>query len=195
METINAVSKTVSNTLASTNVKETIGERMLPERLLILFRLQFTFFPISSGQAVIYESVNLVAKWGLEDLVGVALTKTHKMVSGNNSNVRFMGLCCLETLMSMRSSKADIASEAAETMVAECLKSDDSCIRNKALEVMQLLANANNVKAICDNLIINLRQSPSCGQEQRRTLIAKTLQLLDKFGSVSLDWTVFVLVR
>ena len=149
----------------------------------------------SSGQAVIYESVNLVAKWGLEDLVGVALTKTHKMVSGNNSNVRFMGLCCLEKLMSMRSSKADIASEAADTMVAECLKSDDSCIRNKALEVMQLLANANNVKAICDNMITNLRQSPSCGQEQRRTLIAKTLQLLDKFGSVSLDWTVFVLVR
>lgn len=159
----------------------------------------------SPGQAVIYESVNLVAKWNLEDLTGLALTKTHKMVSGNNSNVRYMGLCCLEKLLSMnsscRSSQGDddttSSHEAAEHMVAECLKSNDSCIRNKALEVLQLLANSNNVKDICDKMITSLRQQQqsSCGQEQRKTLIAKTLQLLDKFGSVSLDWTVFVLVR
>ena len=83
----------------------------------------------------------------------------------------------------------------ADRLVSDCLRSEDSAVRSKALEVLQLLANESNVKDICDNLVKSLRSDGTSSQEQKRALIGKTLGLLDKFDSAPLDWKVFVLVR
>ena len=94
------VQKVIETTIASTSVKETIGQYNCNHKSIIYKSHRF-FLLFVLGQSVIYEAVRLITAWGISELVDPAVARIQKMVSNNsdNNNVRYTALCCIEKLM------------------------------------------------------------------------------------------------
>ena len=166
-EHLDQLNNVVLSTLTSTNSKETIG------------------------QAVIYEAIRLMAGVRLESLHNKAMTQACKFMKSSNNNVKYIGLCSLEKLLEL----SPVLSEDEERLVTELLSSNDAVVRNKALSLLHILTNEQNVRALSDKLVQSLRSEQELTDHQRQNIIDKTLGIVDKFCHFSLDWHVFILVR
>ncbi|MBA0828732.1 hypothetical protein Goarm_013372, partial [Gossypium armourianum] len=106
----------------------------------------------------------------------LAINILGKFLSNRDNNIRYVALNML-----MRATTLDAqAVQRHRATILDCVKDSDASIRKRALELLYLLVNENNVKPLIKELIEYLEVSD---QEFKGDLTAKICSLVEKFSS------------
>ncbi|KAA3482951.1 AP-1 complex subunit gamma-2 [Gossypium australe] len=131
----------------------------------------------NAGNAILYECVETIMS--IEDDGGLrvlAINILGKFLSNHDNNIRYVALNML-----MRATTLDAqAVQRHRATILDCVKDSDASIRKRALELLYLLVNENNVKPLIKELIEYLEVSD---QEFKGDLTAKICSLVEKFSS------------
>ncbi|MBA0765978.1 hypothetical protein Gotri_015073 [Gossypium trilobum] len=131
----------------------------------------------NAGNAILYECVETIMS--IEDDGGLrvlAINILGKFLSNRDNNIRYVALNML-----MRATTLDAqAVQRHRATILDCVKDSDASIRKRALELLYLLVNENNVKPLIKELIEYLEVSD---QEFKGDLTAKICSLVEKFSS------------
>ncbi|MBA0731720.1 hypothetical protein Golax_023008 [Gossypium laxum] len=131
----------------------------------------------NAGNAILYECVETIMS--IEDDGGLrvlAINILGKFLSNRDNNIRYVALNML-----MRATTLDAqAVQRHRATILDCVKDSDASIRERALELLYLLVNENNVKPLIKELIEYLEVSD---QEFKGDLTAKICSLVEKFSS------------
>ena len=150
------------------------------------------------GQAVIYQCIVVISAMNRrESDVDRSAKAAHyvcKFLQSKNNNCKYMALSGFEVLL-RRSSRAPQLTAAQEETILDCLKHPDETVRRKTLALLWSLANESNVKTVCKKLTEHVRDARD--PVQREDLIAKTVDLADRFGAAAAktDWYVSSLLK
>ncbi|XP_012479419.1 AP-1 complex subunit gamma-2 [Gossypium raimondii] len=130
----------------------------------------------NAGNAILYECVETIMS--IEDDGGLrvlAINILGKFLSNRDNNIRYVALNML-----MRATTLDAqAVQRHRATILDCVKDSDASIRKRALELLYLLVNENNVKPLIKELIEYLEVSD---QEFKGDLTAKICSLVEKFS-------------
>ncbi|TYJ43483.1 hypothetical protein E1A91_A03G156300v1 [Gossypium mustelinum] len=131
----------------------------------------------NAGNAILYECVETIMS--IEDDGGLrvlAINILGKFLSNRDNNIRYVALNML-----MRATTLDAqAVQRHRATILDCVKDSDASIRKRALDLLYLLVNDNNVKHLIKELIEYLEVSD---QEFKGDLTAKICSLVEKFSS------------
>ncbi|XP_017633782.1 AP-1 complex subunit gamma-2-like isoform X1 [Gossypium arboreum] len=131
----------------------------------------------NAGNAILYECVETIMS--IEDDGGLrvlAINILGKFLSNRDNNIRYVALNML-----MRATTLDAqAVQRHRATILDCVKDSDASIRKRALDLLYLLVNDNNVKPLIKELIEYLEVSD---QEFKGDLTAKICSLVEKFSS------------
>ncbi|KAK7386893.1 hypothetical protein VNO78_27252 [Psophocarpus tetragonolobus] len=128
------------------------------------------------GNAILYECVQTIMS--IEDNGGLrvlAINVLGRFLSHRDNNIRYVGLNML-----MKAVTADAqAVQRHRAIILECLKDSDASIRKRALELVCILVNETNVKALTKVLVDYLKVSDP---DFRADLTAKICSIVSKFS-------------
>ncbi|CAL9238109.1 unnamed protein product [Arabidopsis halleri] len=130
----------------------------------------------NAGNAILYECVQTIMS--IEENGGLrvlAINILGKFLSNRDNNIRYVALNML-----MRSLTVDSqAVQRHRATILECVKDSDASIQKRALELIYLLVNENNVKPLAKELIEYLEVSE---QDFKGDLTAKICSIVEKFA-------------
>ncbi|XP_047319788.1 AP-1 complex subunit gamma-2-like [Impatiens glandulifera] len=131
----------------------------------------------NAGNAILYECVETIM--GIEDSGGLrvlAINILGRFLSNRDNNIRYVALNML-----MRAITVDTqAVQRHRATILECVKDSDASIRKRALELVYLLVNESNVKALIKELVEYLEVSDL---DFKGDLTAKICSIVEKFSA------------
>lgn len=130
----------------------------------------------NAGNAILYECVETIMS--IEDNSGLrvlAINILGRFLSNRDNNIRYVALNMLMRAITVDSQ----AVQRHRATILECVKDSDASIRKRALELVYLLVNENNVKLLTKDLIDYLEISD---QEFKGDLTAKICSIVEKFS-------------
>ncbi|KAL8196542.1 hypothetical protein R6Q57_024837 [Mikania cordata] len=130
----------------------------------------------NAGNAILYECVETIMS--IEDVSGLrvlAINILGRFLSNRDNNIRYVALNMLMKAVSVD----DQAVQRHRATILECVKDSDASIRKRALELIYLLVNENNVKALTKELIDYLQVSD---QDFKGDLTAKICYIVEKLS-------------
>ncbi|XVE85029.1 hypothetical protein DITRI_Ditri17bG0059700 [Diplodiscus trichospermus] len=130
----------------------------------------------NAGNAILYECVETIMS--IEDNGGLrvlAINILGRFLSNRDNNIRYVALNMLMKAITVDTQ----AVQRHRATILECVKDSDASIRKRALELIYLLVNENNVKSLTKELIEYLEVSD---QEFKGDLTAKICSLVEKFS-------------
>ncbi|XVE92470.1 hypothetical protein REPUB_Repub01dG0099900 [Reevesia pubescens] len=130
----------------------------------------------NAGNAILYECVETIMS--IEDNGGLrvlAINILGRFLSNRDNNIRYVALNMLMKAITVDAQ----AVQRHRATILECVKDSDASIRKRALELVYLLVNENNVKPLTKELIEYLEVSD---QEFKGDLTAKICSLVEKFS-------------
>ncbi|KAK6252569.1 hypothetical protein QUC31_014289 [Theobroma cacao] len=130
----------------------------------------------NAGNAILYECVETIMS--IEDNGGLrvlAINILGRFLSNRDNNIRYVALNMLMKAMMVDAQ----AVQRHRATILECVKDSDASIQKRALELVYLLVNENNVKPLTKELIEYLEVSD---QEFKGDLTAKICSLVEKFS-------------
>ncbi|WOH08351.1 hypothetical protein DCAR_0727790 [Daucus carota subsp. sativus] len=130
----------------------------------------------NAGNAILYECVETIM--GIEDSSGLrvlAINILGRFLSNRDNNIRYVALNMLMRAIAVDSQ----AVQRHRATILECVKDSDASIRKKALELVCLLVNENNVTSLSKELIDYLEVSD---QEFKGDLTSKICSIVEKFS-------------
>ncbi|GKV22839.1 hypothetical protein SLEP1_g32660 [Rubroshorea leprosula] len=130
----------------------------------------------NAGNAILYECVETIMS--IEDNGGLrvlAINILGRFLSNRDNNIRYVALNMLMKAMTVDAQ----AVQRHRATILECVKDSDASIRKRALELLYLLVNENNVKPLTKELIEYLEVSD---QEFKGDLTAKICSIVEKFS-------------
>ncbi|KAL5063177.1 hypothetical protein RYX36_024914 [Vicia faba] len=129
-----------------------------------------------AGNAILYECVQTIMS--IEDNGGLrvlAINILGRFLSNRDNNIRYVALNML-----MRAVSADAqAVQRHRATILECVKDADASIQKRALELVYVLVNETNVKALTKELVDHLEVSD---QDFREDLTTKICSIVSKFS-------------
>ncbi|XP_014523625.1 AP-1 complex subunit gamma-2 isoform X4 [Vigna radiata var. radiata] len=129
------------------------------------------------GNAILYECVQTIMS--IQDSGGLrvlAINILGKFLSHRDNNIRYVGLNMLLKVVT-----ADVqAVQRHRATILECIKDSDVSIRRRALELVCILVNENNVKALTKELVDYLEVSDP---DFRVDLTEKICSIVSKYSS------------
>ncbi|KAG4208570.1 hypothetical protein ERO13_A03G141000v2 [Gossypium hirsutum] len=131
----------------------------------------------NAGNAILYECVETIMS--IEDDGGLrvlAINILGKFLSNRDNNIRYVALNMLMRATTLGAQ----AVQRHRATILDCVKDSDASIRKRALDLLYLLVNDNNVKPLIKELIEYLEVSD---QEFKGDLTAKICSLVEKFSS------------
>ncbi|XVE75085.1 hypothetical protein DITRI_Ditri12bG0068400 [Diplodiscus trichospermus] len=130
----------------------------------------------NAGNAILYECVETIMS--IEDNGGLrvlAINILGRFLSNRDNNIRYVALNMLMKAMMVDAQ----AVQRHRATILECVKDSDASIGKRALELLYLLVNENNVKALTKELIEYLEVSD---QEFKGDLTAKICSIVERFS-------------
>ncbi|XP_047961160.1 AP-1 complex subunit gamma-2-like isoform X2 [Salvia hispanica] len=130
----------------------------------------------NAGNAILYECV--AAIMSIEDNGGLRVLAVNilgRFLSSRDNNIRYVALNMLMKAMALDSQ----AVQRHRATILECVKDPDASIRKRALELVYLLVNENNVKQMTKDLVDYLEVSDP---EFKGDLSAKICSIVEKFS-------------
>ncbi|KAL8267448.1 hypothetical protein R6Q59_004792 [Mikania micrantha] len=130
----------------------------------------------NAGNAILYECVETIMS--IEDVSGLrvlAINILGRFLSNRDNNIRYVALNMLMKAVSVD----DQAVQRHRATILECVKDSDASIRKRALELIYLLVNESNVKALTKELIDYLQVSD---QDFKGDLTAKICSIVEKLS-------------
>ncbi|KAL6505551.1 hypothetical protein OROHE_022930 [Orobanche hederae] len=130
----------------------------------------------NAGNAILYECVATIMS--IEDNGGLrvlAINILGRFLSSRDNNIRYVALNVLMKAITLDSQ----AVQRHRITILECVKDSDASIRKRALELVYLLVNENNVKSLTKELVDYLEVSDS---EFKGDLTAKICSIVEKFS-------------
>ncbi|VVA92318.1 unnamed protein product [Arabis nemorensis] len=130
----------------------------------------------NAGNAVLYECVETIM--AIEDtssLRVLAINILGRFLSNRDNNIRYVALNMLMKAIAFD----DQAVQRHRVTILECVKDPDASIRKRALELVSLLVNENNVKQLTKELIDYLEISD---EDFKEDLSAKICFIVEKFS-------------
>lgn len=130
----------------------------------------------NSGNAILYECV--AAIMSIEDNGGLRVLAVNilgRFLSSRDNNIRYVALNMLMKAMALDSQ----AVQRHRATILECVKDSDASIRKRALELIYLLVNENNVTQLTKELVDYLEVSDI---EFKGDLSAKICSIVEKFS-------------
>ncbi|KAL3636336.1 hypothetical protein CASFOL_020883 [Castilleja foliolosa] len=130
----------------------------------------------NAGNAILYECVATIMS--IEDNGGLrvlAINILGRFLSSRDNNIRYVALNMLMKAISLDSQ----AVQRHRVTILECVKDSDASIRKRALDLVYLLVNENNVKSLTKELVDYLEVSD---QEFKEDLTAKVCSIVEKFS-------------
>ncbi|XP_057810962.1 AP-1 complex subunit gamma-2-like isoform X2 [Salvia miltiorrhiza] len=130
----------------------------------------------NAGNAILYECV--AAIMSIEDNGGLRVLAVNilgRFLSSRDNNIRYVALNMLMKAMALDSQ----AVQRHRATILECVKDSDASIRKRALELVYLLVNENNVKQLTKELVDYLEVSDL---EFKGDLSAKICSIVEKFS-------------
>ncbi|KAG9452664.1 hypothetical protein H6P81_005568 [Aristolochia fimbriata] len=137
----------------------------------------------NAGNAILYECVATIM--GIEATTGLrvlAINILGRFLSNRDNNIRYVALNMLMKAVSVDTQ----AVQRHRTTILECVKDSDASIRKRALELVFLLVNENNVKPLTKELIEYLEVSDP---EFKGDLTDKICSIVEKFSPDKLWFT------
>lgn len=131
----------------------------------------------NAGNAILYECVGAIMS--VEDNGGLrvlAINILGRFLSNRDNNIRYVALNMLMKALAVDSQ----AVQRHRATILECVKDSDPSIRKRAVELVYLLVNKNNVKPMTKELIEYLEASDP---EFKGDLTAKICSIVEKFSS------------
>ncbi|KAH1239174.1 AP-1 complex subunit gamma-2 [Glycine max] len=128
------------------------------------------------GNAILYECVQTIMS--VEDNGGLrvlAINILGRFLSHKDNNIRYVGLNMLMKAVTVDAQ----AVQRHRATILECLKDSDASIRKRALELVCILVNETNVKALTKELVEYLEVSDP---DFRADLTAKICSIVSKFS-------------
>eukprot|EP00249_Psilotum_nudum_P024471 c29194_g1_i5 orf=436-3120(+) len=130
----------------------------------------------NAGNAILYECVQTIMD--IEAIGGLrvlAINILGRFLSNKDNNIRYVALNML-----MRAVAVDTqAVQRHRATILECVKDADISIRQRALELVYVLVNENNVKTLTKELLDYLKSSDS---DFKADLTKKICSIVDKFS-------------
>jgi AP-1 complex subunit gamma-1 len=130
----------------------------------------------NAGNAVLYECVETIM--AIEDtnsLRVLAINILGRFLSNRDNNIRYVALNMLMKAITFD----DQAVQRHRVTILECVKDPDASIRKRALELVTLLVNENNVTQLTKELIDYLEISD---EDFKEDLSAKICFIVEKFS-------------
>ncbi|KAF8407942.1 hypothetical protein HHK36_007082 [Tetracentron sinense] len=130
----------------------------------------------NAGNAILYECVETIMS--IEDNGGLrvlAINILGRFLSNRDNNIRYVALNMLMKAITVDAQ----AVQRHRATILECVKDSDASIRKRALDLVFLLVNDNNVKSLTKELIEYLEVSE---QEFKGDLTAKICSIVEKFS-------------
>ncbi|KAL8142389.1 hypothetical protein V2J09_015421 [Rumex salicifolius] len=130
----------------------------------------------NAGNAILYQCVETIMS--IEDNSGLrvlAINILGRFLSNRDNNIRYVALNMLMKAITVDAQ----AVQRHRTTILECVKDSDASIRKRALDLVSLLVNESNVKALSKELIDYLEVSD---QEFKGDLTAKICSIIEKFS-------------
>ncbi|KAJ4973273.1 hypothetical protein NE237_006447 [Protea cynaroides] len=130
----------------------------------------------NAGNAILYECVETIMS--IEDNSGLrvlAINILGKFLSNRDNNIRYVALNMLMKAIAVDAQ----AVQRHRATILECVKDSDASIRKRALELIFLLVNESNVKALTKELVDYLEVSD---EEFKGDLTAKICSIVEKFS-------------
>ncbi|CAH8387873.1 unnamed protein product [Eruca vesicaria subsp. sativa] len=130
----------------------------------------------NAGNAILYECVQTIMS--IEENGGLrvlAINILGKFLSNRDNNIRYVALNMLMRALAVDSK----AVQRHRATILECVKDSDASIQKRALELIYLLVNENNVKPLAKELIEYLELSE---QDFKGDLTAKICSIVEKFA-------------
>ncbi|KAK3223281.1 hypothetical protein Dsin_010306 [Dipteronia sinensis] len=130
----------------------------------------------NAGNAILYECVETIMS--IEDNGGLrvlAINILGRFLSNRDNNIRYVALNMLMKAIAVDAQ----AVQRHRATILECVKDSDASIRKRALELVYLLVNENNVKPLTKELTEYLEVSD---QEFKGDLTAKICSIVEKFS-------------
>ncbi|KAF3596836.1 hypothetical protein DY000_02023538 [Brassica cretica] len=130
----------------------------------------------NAGNAILYECVETIM--AIEDtssLRVLAINILGRFLSNRDNNIRYVALNMLMKAIAFD----DQAVQRHRVTILECVKDPDASIRKRALELVSLLVNENNVKQLTKELIDYLEISD---EDFKEDLSAKICSIVEKFS-------------
>ncbi|KAL0296973.1 UNVERIFIED_CONTAM: AP-1 complex subunit gamma-2 [Sesamum radiatum] len=130
----------------------------------------------NAGNAILYECVATIMS--IEDNGGLRVLAVNilgRFLSSRDNNIRYVALNMLMKAITLDSQ----AVQRHRVTILECVKDSDASIRKRALELVYLLVNENNVKSLTKELIDYLEVSEP---EFKGDLTAKICSIVEKFS-------------
>lgn len=130
----------------------------------------------NAGNAILYECVETIMS--IEDSGGLrvlAINILGRFLSNRDNNIRYVALNMLMKAISIDGQ----AVQRHRATILECVKDSDASIRKRALELVYLLVNENNVKPLTKELIDYLVVSD---QDFKGDLTAKICSIVEKLS-------------
>ncbi|KAM0942636.1 putative adaptor protein complex AP-1, gamma subunit [Dioscorea sansibarensis] len=130
----------------------------------------------NAGNAILYECVETIM--GIEATSGLrvlAINILGRFLSNRDNNIRYVALNILMKAVTVDPQ----AVQRHRSTILECVKDNDASIRKRALELVYLLVNETNVKALTKELIDYLEVSE---QEFKEDLTAKICSIIEKYS-------------
>ncbi|KAJ0254565.1 AP-1 complex subunit gamma-2 [Hirschfeldia incana] len=130
----------------------------------------------NAGNAILYECVQTIMS--IEENGGLrvlAINILGKFLSNRDNNIRYVALNMLMRALTVDSK----AVQRHRVTILECVKDSDASIQKRALELIYLLVNENNVKPLATELIEYLEVSE---QDFKGDLTAKICSIVEKFA-------------
>ncbi|KAL8550468.1 hypothetical protein ACS0TY_009050 [Phlomoides rotata] len=129
----------------------------------------------NAGNAILYECVATIMS--IEENGGLRVLAVNilgRFLSSRDNNIRYVALNMLMKAISLDSQ----AVQRHRATILECVKDSDASIRKRALELVYLLVNENNVKTLTKELVDYLEVSDP---EFKEDLTAKICSIVEKF--------------
>ncbi|KAL8052592.1 hypothetical protein ABFX02_05G015000 [Erythranthe guttata] len=130
----------------------------------------------NAGNAILYQCV--VTIMSIEDNGGLRVLAVNilgRFLSSRDNNIRYVALNMLMKAIALDSQ----AVQRHRVTILECVKDSDASIRKRALELIYLLVNENNVKSLTKELIDYLEVTDPDFKED---LTAKICSIVEKFS-------------
>ncbi|XP_023643387.1 AP-1 complex subunit gamma-2 isoform X2 [Capsella rubella] len=130
----------------------------------------------NAGNAILYECVQTIMS--IEENGGLrvlAINILGKFLSNRDNNIRYVALNMLMRALTVDSQ----AVQRHRATILECVKDSDASIQKRALELIYLLVNENNVEPLAKELIEYLEVSE---QDFKEDLTAKICSIVEKFA-------------
>jgi len=139
-------------------------------------------------QSLIYETIQTIATLPCcSTLIPLALRHISNFLTSRHHSTVYTGLCGLEALFSQQ---PPTLTKEQEKSIMSCLGHTDPSIKKKTLELLVVLASKDNVVAVVDNILGQVKKQDS----DCRQVVDQVAGLVDKFVE-NLDWRASTMLR